>query len=74
MSKAFDKWYHSKGEKLQEELEDFFKSIPDSVSLKDDLGIYNLGEFINNKVRDEYESFIGDYEDSKHQEYKERDI
>ena len=74
MSRAFDKWYHSKGEKLQEELETFFNSIPDSVSLEEDLGIHDLEEFIDNKVQDDYESFMGDIKDQKFEEYKERDI
>ena len=74
MSRAYDLWYHSTGEQIQEEMEVFFSSIPNSIDLKEDLGIVNVDEFINEKLMFEYESFISDIADMKYQEYKERDI
>lgn len=74
MSRAYDKWYHSKGEQLQERLEDWYKNIPPCIDPIDDLGILDIEEFINDILFEQYESYIGDIEDQKYQEYKERDI
>ena len=74
MSRAYDKWYHSKGERIQEELETFFSEVPNCISIRDDLGICDLEEFIHRKLFDEYESDMGDIEDQKYQTYKERDM
>ena len=74
MSKAYDKWYHSKGEQLQEQLEDWYNNIPSCINPIDDLGILDIEEFINDKLFDEYESDMGDIEDQKYQTYKERNI
>jgi len=74
MSRAYDKWYHSKGEQLQESLEDWYNNIPPCINPIEDLGILDIEEFINEKLMFEYESDMGDIADQKYNEYKEKDI
>lgn len=67
----FDTWFDKSGENYADSLYDWLERRPLNISLINDLGMYDIDEWVNQKVLDSYEDYVSDFEDMEYDRYKD---
>lgn len=72
MSRVLDyaDWVEKEGYDYGEVIAEWLERRPSRVSLYS-LGIYDMDDFIQDKIEEAYEEYLSEYEDRAYNEYKE---
>ena len=68
---SYEDWLDKYGSDYAIMLYDWLEQRPLNISLIKDLGIYDMDDFINEKVLEAYEDYVSEVEDEEYERYKE---
>ena len=67
---SYEDWFDKYGSNYANFIENWLEKRPSVISLQS-LGIYDLSDFINEKVLEAYEDYVSEVEDEEYERYKE---
>lgn len=67
---SYEDWFDKIGSDYASFIENWLEKRPLGISLQS-LGIYDLSDFVNEKILEAYEDYISDFEDRAYDEYKD---
>lgn len=66
----YDDWVEKEGYDYGEIIQNWLEKRPNGISLQT-LGIYDLDDFIQDKILEAYEEYLSDFEDHEYERFKE---
>ena len=67
---SYEDWFDNHGTYYADVIASWLEERPSGISLQS-LGIYDLSDFINEKVLEAYEDYVSEVEDEEYKRYKE---
>lgn len=67
---SFDEWFDKYGSDYGNFIASWLEERPSGISLQS-LNIYDMDDFINEKVLEAYEDYVSDFEDIAYENFKE---
>ena len=67
---SFDEWFDNHGTYYADFIQYWLEERPSGISLQS-LGVYDMDDFINEKVLEAYEDYVSDFEDRAYENFKE---
>ena len=67
---SYEDWFDKSGENYADFIENWLERRPSGITLQS-LGIYDLSDFVNEKVLEAYEDYVSDFEDRAYENFKD---
>ena len=67
---SFEDWFDNHGESYADFIASWLEERPSGISLQS-LSIYDMDDFINEKVLEAYEDYVSEVEDEEYERYKD---